>query len=91
MRRLTLLAAVAAVAGAHDAAAAVANAHDAVGEVSFAEARCLLRNRRIAFLGDSNSRFHWMTLAARQPAPPSSTSWSRSCPGRWPRSGHLLR
>ena len=60
--RLTLLAAVAAVAGAHDAAAAVANARDAEGEVSWAEAKCMLRKRRIAFLGDSNSRFHWMTF-----------------------------
>ena len=62
MRRLILLAAVAAVAGAHDAAAAVAGAHNAVGEVSWAEAQCMLRKRRIAFLGDSNSRFHWMTF-----------------------------
>ena len=53
MRRLTLLAAVAAVAGAHDAAAAIASAHDAVGEVSWAEAQCMLRKRRIAFLGVS--------------------------------------
>ena len=36
--------------------------HDATGEVSWAEARCMLRNRKIAFLGDSNSRFHWMTF-----------------------------
>ena len=89
--RNVLIAAAAAVAGAHDAAPALAAAKTAVGEVSWAEAKCMLRKRRIAFLGDSNSRFHWMTLAARQPAPPSSTSWSRSCPGRWPRSGHLLR
>ena len=60
--RLTLLAAVAAVAGAHDAAAAIASAHEATGEVSWAEAQCMLRKRRIAFLGDSNSRFHWMTF-----------------------------
>ena len=62
MRRLTLLAAVAAVAGAHDAAAAVAATPVAVGEVSWTEAQCMLRKRRIAFLGDSNSRFHWMTF-----------------------------
>ena len=62
MRRLTLLAAVAAVAGAHDAAPALAAAKTAVGEVSWAEAKCMLRKRRIAFLGDSNSRFHWMTF-----------------------------
>ena len=62
MMRLTLLAAVAAVAGAHDATAAIASAHDAAGEVSWAEAQCMLRKRRIAFLGDSNSRFHWMTF-----------------------------
>ena len=36
MRRLTLLAAVAAVAGAHDAAAALAGAPVATGEVSYA-------------------------------------------------------
>ena len=57
-----LIAAVAAVTSAHDAAAAVAGAHDAAGEVSWAEAQCMLRKRRIAFLGDSNSRFHWMTF-----------------------------
>ena len=62
MMRLALVAAVAAVAGAHDATAAVASAHDAAGEVSWAEAKCMLRKRRIAFLGDSNSRFHWMTF-----------------------------
>ena len=62
MRRLTLLAAVAAVAGAHDAAAALAGAPVATGEVSWAEAQCMLRKRKIAFLGDSNSRFHWMTF-----------------------------
>ena len=62
MMRLALVAAAATLAGAHDAAAAVANAHDAAGEVSWAEAQCMLRKRRIAFLGDSNSRFHWMTF-----------------------------
>ena len=62
MRRLTLLATAAAVAGAHDATAAVAAAPVAVGEVSWTEAQCMLRNRKIAFLGDSNSRFHWMTF-----------------------------
>ena len=62
MMRTALLAAITAVAGAHDAAAAVADAHDAVGEVSWDEAKCMLRKRRIAFLGDSNSRFHWMTF-----------------------------
>ena len=62
MMRLALIATAAAVAGAHDATAAVAAAPVAVGEVSFAEARCMLRKRRIAFLGDSNSRFHWMTF-----------------------------
>ena len=47
MMRRVLLAAVAAVAGAHDAAAAIASAHDATGEVSWAEAQCMLRKRRI--------------------------------------------
>ena len=51
MLRRVLIAAVAAVAGAHDAAAAVASAPTAAGEVSWAEARCMLRKRRIAFLG----------------------------------------
>ena len=60
--RLALVAAIAAVAGAHDAAAALAGAPVATGEVSWAEAQCMLRKRRIAFLGDSNSRFHWMTF-----------------------------
>ena len=40
MMRLALLAAVAVVAGAHDATAAVAAAKAAMGEVSWAEARC---------------------------------------------------
>ena len=42
MMRLALLAAVAVVAGAHDATAAVAAAKAAMGEVSWAEARCML-------------------------------------------------
>ena len=62
MMRNVLIAAAAAVAGAHDAAPALAAAKTAVGEVSWAEAKCMLRKRRIAFLGDSNSRFHWMTF-----------------------------
>ena len=53
MMRTVLVAAVAAIAGAHDAAAAVASAPAAVGEVSWAEAQCMLRKRRIAFLGVS--------------------------------------
>jgi hypothetical protein len=32
------------------------------GAISWAETKCMLRRRRIAFLGDSNSRFHWMTF-----------------------------
>ena len=60
--RTVLVAAAATLAGAHDAAATLAAAPVAVGEVSWDEARCLLRKRRIAFLGDSNSRFHWMTF-----------------------------
>ena len=43
MMRTALLATVAAVAGAHDAAEAVAAAPAAVGEVSWAEAKCMLR------------------------------------------------
>ena len=62
MMRTALFATAAAVAGAHDATAAVAAAPVAVGEVSWTEAQCMLRKRRIAFLGDSNSRFHWMTF-----------------------------
>ena len=50
MMRLVLAAAAAVAAGAHDATAAVAAAKAAMGEVSWAEARCMLRKRRIAFL-----------------------------------------
>lgn len=56
MMRLALLAAVAVVAGAHDATAAVAAAKAAMGEVSWAEARCMLSSLPSKHARSSRSR-----------------------------------
>ena len=44
------------------AAAAVQYGPPATGPISFEQAKCMLRGKKIAFIGDSNSRYHYFSF-----------------------------
>ena len=43
-------------------AAAVQYGPPATGPISFEQAKCMLRGKKIAFIGDSNSRYHYFSF-----------------------------